>query len=280
MRKTIQIFIISLLPGISQVSPAWAAQNLTAEITVKQNNKEFDALILRARTEAFAGNFSISLKYLLDTMEKATEKKDFTEAEALARYIYISTDNLDYLNAYYQKLEKRVNENISSPAFELLIKSYEEIRNYEGIINLYRLKLLTANKQLTEPEKAMMFEKMGDLYEQLNQFQLSSDNYKRALEFNDKNQGAREHIAFNLLLSGDIRGSEMHYKKLAEINPDNDNAHLGLGIITYIKGDAKNAAEEFKLVKKKDINSTLMELITKYELAKGPISNMFRYWGI
>jgi len=283
MKKKVIVFLLSFLINSTLISSNQAQNYIGVPVKeTYQNNKqpEFELLISQAKKEVLSGNFEIGLKYILEALDKSSENRHFKAVEILIKYIYDSTENPDYLNSYYNKLEKLVSKNLSSPGFDILIKYYEEIKNYEGIINLYRLKLLTNNIILSAPEKSLIFEKMGDIYEILKQLPLNTDNYKRALEFNEKNLTAREKLAYNLLLSGDIKEAEKNYKKLLEFNPDNDNGHLGLGIITFIKGDAKNAVEEFKLVKNKDKNVSLLELIAKYELSKGTISNLFRYWGI
>lgn len=285
MRKFFLVLLFFFLVNSINLSSSLARNYfLVSESGDKHRNTsvpaEYELLISQAKKEALSGNYEISLKYILKTLDKSVEIKHFKETENLINYIFNSTENPDYLNSYYDKLAKLASNNTSSPAFDILIKSYEEIKNYEGIINLYRLKLLTNNHLLSDQEKSSIFEKMGDVYDLLKQQPLNTDNYKRALEFNEKNLSAREKLAYNLLLTGDIRNAEKHYKKLLELNSDNDKAHLGLGIIIYIKGDAKNAAEEFKLVKNKDKNTDLLELIVKYELSKGTISNLFRYWGL
>jgi tetratricopeptide (TPR) repeat protein len=275
MNKILQLLLIYFLLNIALITPG-NARDIDENHTVIQT--EFETAISKAKKEALTGNYESSLKDILETLDKSSSGKQFIETEALIRYIYNSTGNPDYLNSYYDKLEKLVSSNMVSPAFDILLKSYEEIKNYEGIINLYRMKLLATSNSMSDQDKSLIFEKIGDLYELLNQSPLNKDNFKRAVEFNEKNLRAREKLAFSLLLSGELREAEKLYKKALELNPGSDNAHLGLGIITYIKGDAKNAAEEFKLVQNKDKNAALLELIVKYELAKGTVSNLFRYW--
>jgi len=248
-----------------------------------QNNiKTSTDLINLVVKEYSLNNFSNVEKYILESLELAKTKEDFEKIQSLFGFIFSTTNNIELKNKYYQKLEDIVNKNISSPAFELLILTYENMKDYERILNLYRLKLLLSSENLNLEEKSIIFEKIGNYYSILNQFPLNIDNYKRAIELNYNNISAKENLAFNLLCTGEIVESENYYQQLIEYDKNNPKAILGLSIIIYIKGDAKKALEQIQSIsnKDKDNSTLLLETIFNYELKKGNISNIFRYLGL
>lgn len=247
--------------------------------TLEKNTTEEE--LKNLKSTIINGNYSNGINQLVKFIPITENHTAHTlTIDNLFNFIIKSEPKQEYFDLYKNELEKVVIKNPLSAYYEILFEIYKFNKDYESLLNIIRSKILFSNNNITNIEKSVLFEKMGDVYSEMNNFPSNIDNYQRAIQIHPNNKTAREKLAFNFLLIGEFDEAENNYKKLLEINVDNEKSRLGLAIIFYLKGDSKKSEEYLNMIKNKDKEVLLMELFTRVELSKGKLSGFLRGLGL
>jgi cytochrome c-type biogenesis protein CcmH/NrfG len=97
-------------------------------------------------------------------------------------------------------------------------------------------------KLKAKPTDATALIQLGALYSSAHQFVQSADYYRKALESDPKNLGARTQLASSLYYGGDVDGALQQLQQVLKTDPKNANALFNLGMMKWKgKDDAAGA---------------------------------------
>lgn len=94
----------------------------------------------------------------------------------------------------------------------------------------------------TDPRNSSLLNQVGTIYKLTHQFSTASEYYKKSVEADPKNLGARTELASCLYYQGDADGALAQLEQVLRYDPRNASALFNLGMIRWqAKNDAGSA---------------------------------------
>jgi cytochrome c-type biogenesis protein CcmH/NrfG len=106
-------------------------------------------------------------------------------------------------------------------------------------------------KLKTDPNNADLLNQVGTMYRATHQFETAAEYYRKSLDVNPKNVGARTDLASCLYYLGDVDGAIAQLEKSLTYDPRHAGTLLNLGLIRWKgKGDAAGAVTAWQMLLK------------------------------
>ncbi len=152
-------------------------------------------------------------------------------------------------------------------------------KHYKEAIDIYNrgLKMIADDK----PMESRFYTSLGDVYQEMKNFQKSDENYDKALELNPKEANTLNNYAYYLSLRADrLEKAEQMSKLSNELEPNSSSYEDTYGWIMYKSGKYKEAKEwiEKAMSHGADKSATVLEHYGDILYKTGDTSKAFEYW--
>ncbi len=191
------------------------------------------------------GGTEVSFKRRVASEEESEILKEATQKNPPPK-IKIESEKL------IEAAEKRTaDERAPEDYLALAVKAWEEKKFEEGLRWAYSgLNLEPKNKET----QVGLYNILGILYQNLKSYELSEENYKKALEIDGEAFGVHNNLGSVYSAQKKYDDAEREYKEALRLYPEYVNAHNGLGIVYLGQKKSDDAEREYKEALRLDPN--------------------------
>jgi Flp pilus assembly protein TadD len=201
---------------------------------------------------------------------------------AKANFIYATTLKTDLIEG----ISKDGNRDGTEPKVEKIIALLEQtVKVYPGYFEawnslgeIYAMMRNDYDKALTyfqkskeaKPEYAAAWFNLGYAYQQMDNFPLAIENYRKAVELDTMDVKAASNLAFCLNKSGQLEAAVDLNKRIIQLRPQMELPYMNIAMYYYKQGDTLNAIRSLEdLVRVKPEAKRATGLLSRYYTSSG-----------
>jgi tetratricopeptide (TPR) repeat protein len=197
-------------------------------------------------------------KEVIDACERAIRiKPDFAEAHYILGGAYVE------LNMYKDAIEANKQALRIKPGYA---EAYNNLALSYSKLGMHKEAIDACERAIgIKPDFAEAHYNLGIAYDKLGMYREAIDAYKQSIRIEPDYGNAHINIGSAYGELGMYRESIEAFKQAIRIKPDDANAHYNLGVSYFMVNDRGSALEEYKILKKLDLDQgeRLFRLIYK-----------------